>query len=54
MFKFLRRLAAIFATIALIGAALKSALNWIARSEEDDYEVFEDDEYDLTSEKEKK
>jgi hypothetical protein len=51
MFKFLRRITAIIATIALIGAALKSALNWLARSEEDDYEVFQDDENDITAEK---
>jgi|GEM_PF-2262499 len=48
MLKFLRRLLAVVAAVALLVAAFKSALNWMARNEDDDYEVFEDDEHDFS------
>ena len=47
--KVIRRLLAVAAVVALLVAAFKSALNWMARNEDDDYEVFEDDDYDLSA-----
>ena len=44
MFKTLRRLLAIFAVIAMVFGALQSFFQWLARSEDDNHEVFVDDE----------
>jgi cobalamin synthase len=45
VFKALRRLIAAFAFVAVILGAVRSFFLWIAKSEEDNYEVFEDDEH---------
>ena len=48
MFKALRRLISTIAVVALFAAAIKSAFNWVARSDEGSHELFVDeDEFDL-------
>jgi hypothetical protein len=44
MFKALRRILGIFTVIAVILGAVQSFFQWIARSEEDNHEVFADEE----------
>ena len=44
MFKALRRLLAVFAFIAVLFGALQSFFQWLARSEDDNHEVFADEE----------
>ena len=39
-----RRLVAVLAFFALVIGALKSLLNWVSRSGDDDHEVFADDD----------
>jgi len=44
MMKLLRRLVAAMAFIAIIFGALKSLINWVSRTGDDDHEVFADDD----------
>jgi len=44
MMKMVRRLVAVLAFFALVIGALKSLLNWVSRSGDDDHEVFADDD----------
>ncbi len=44
MIKAIKRLLAFFGIILVAFGALKSLFNWIARSENDEYEVWSDDE----------
>jgi hypothetical protein len=44
MFKALRRIIGFFAVVAVIFGALQSFFQWIARSEDDNHEVFADEE----------
>lgn len=44
MMKIVRRLLAALAFFAVIIGALKTLLNWVARSGDDDHEVFADDD----------
>ena len=43
--KAIRRILALFAFIAVVLGAVRSAFLWIAKHEEDNHEVFEDDEH---------
>jgi hypothetical protein len=44
MMKIMRRLLAVLAFFAVLVGALKSLLNWVSRSGDDDHEVFADDD----------
>ena len=44
MFKAIRRLLAAITFLAVIAAALKTALEWVAQSGDDDHEVFVDED----------
>ncbi len=44
MIKALKRLIALLAGVLVIFGALKSVFNWLANSENDEYEVWSDDE----------
>jgi len=43
MIKALKRLLALLAGVLVIFGAIKSIFNWLARSENDEYEVWSDD-----------
>jgi hypothetical protein len=44
MIKALKRLLALLAGVLVIFGAIKSIFNWLARSENDEYELWSDDE----------
>lgn len=44
MIKAFKRLFALLAGVLVIFGAIKSVFNWLARSENDEYEVWSDDE----------
>ena len=44
MIKALKRLLALLAGVLVIFGAIKRIFNWLARSENDEYEVWSDDE----------
>ena len=44
MFKVIKRLSTAFTAVALLFGAGKALFNWLARSENDEYEVWRDDE----------
>ncbi len=44
MFKALRRILGFFTLLAVIFGALRTFFQWIARSEDDNHEVFADEE----------
>ena len=44
MIKAFKRLFALLAGVLVIFGALKSVFNWLARTESDEYEVWNDDE----------
>ncbi|CAB4529430.1 unannotated protein [freshwater metagenome] len=44
MFKAIRRILGFFTVVAMILGAIQTFFKWIARSEEDNYEVFADEE----------
>ena len=44
MIKALKQLLALLAGVLVIFGAIKSIFNWLARSENDEYEVWSDDE----------
>ena len=44
MIKAFKRLFALVAGVLVIFGAIKSVFNWLARSENDEYEVWSDDE----------
>ena len=44
MIKALKRLLALLAGVLVIFGAIKTIFNWLARSENDEYEVWSDDE----------
>jgi hypothetical protein len=43
--KAIRRLIGVFAFVAVVLGAVRTFFLWIAKKEEDNYEVFEDDEH---------
>ena len=44
MIKAVKRLLALFGIVLVVFAAIKSLFNWLARTENDEYEVWNDDE----------
>jgi hypothetical protein len=47
MFKALRRILAIFAFVAVVLGLMKQFFDWIAQSEDDNHEVFDDEHEDV-------
>jgi hypothetical protein len=47
MIKAVRRLLAAFAVFAVLLGVLKSVINWVSRSGDDDHEIFADEEADV-------
>lgn len=47
MIKAVRRLLAVFAVFAVLLGVLKSVINWVSRSGDDDHEIFADEEADV-------
>ncbi len=44
MIKAVKRLLAVFGIVLVVFGAIKSLFNWLARTENDEYEVWNDDE----------
>ena len=44
MIKAVKRLLALFGIVLVVFCAIKSLFNWLARTENDEYEVWNDDE----------
>jgi hypothetical protein len=44
MIKAIKRLLALFGIVLVVFGAIKSLFNWLARTENDEYEVWNDDE----------
>ena len=44
MIKAVKRLLAMFGIVLVVFGAIKSLFNWLARTENDEYEVWNDDE----------
>ncbi|CAB4330566.1 unannotated protein [freshwater metagenome] len=44
MIKAVKRLLALFGIVLVVFGAIKSLFNWLARTENDEYEVWNDDE----------
>ena len=44
MIKAVKRLLALFGILLVVFGAIKSLFNWLARTENDEYEVWNDDE----------
>ena len=46
MLKAIRRVLAVFAFFAVLLGVLKSVINWVSRSGDDDHEIFAEEEAD--------